>query len=68
MLVATGEVFGDDFSHLPAGRRQSTSIVDLTGPEPTLRRQGSVSVAELQAALSLHRFGELVNASCVAAS
>jgi L-threonylcarbamoyladenylate synthase len=61
-------VVADDFSHLPAARRQSSSIVDLTGSEPTLRREGSVSVAELQAALSLHGFGELVYSSSVAAN
>jgi L-threonylcarbamoyladenylate synthase len=61
-------IMADDFSHLPAGRRQSSSIVDLRGPEPTLRRQGSASVAELQAALTLHGFGELVYSSSVAVS
>jgi L-threonylcarbamoyladenylate synthase len=61
-------IVADDFSHLPASRRQSSSIVDLRGSEPTLCRQGSVSVAELQAALSLHGFGELVYSSSVAVS
>ncbi len=61
-------IMADDFSHLPASRRQSSSIIDLRGPEPMLCRQGSVSVAELQAALALHGFGELVYSSSVAVS
>jgi tRNA A37 threonylcarbamoyladenosine synthetase subunit TsaC/SUA5/YrdC len=63
-------VVGDDFSHLPHVRRQSTTILDLTGARPVLRRQGSVTPAELQDALSRRGFGELVDsvsASSVAA-
>lgn len=52
-------VVADDFSYLPAHRRQSTSIVDLKGPRPTLRRRGSVSEPELQTALVRSGFARL---------
>jgi L-threonylcarbamoyladenylate synthase len=63
-------VVGDDFSHLPNVRRQSSTIVDLTGARPVLRREGSVTTAELQDVLSRRGFADLVDpvsASSVAA-
>jgi L-threonylcarbamoyladenylate synthase len=52
-------IVGDDFAHLPAVRRQSSTIVDLTADQPRLHRRGSVSPAELQSALALHGFQPL---------
>jgi L-threonylcarbamoyladenylate synthase len=53
-------IVADEFSHLPAQRRQAASIVDLTSDQPRLLRIGSVTPAELQTALSLHGFGRLL--------
>jgi L-threonylcarbamoyladenylate synthase len=53
-------IVADEFSHLPAQRRQAPSIVDLTADQPRLQRIGSVTPAELQTALSLHGFGRLL--------
>lgn len=44
-----------DFSKLPSLRRQSTSIIDLTGDDPILHRAGNVSREEIDAAL--RKFG-----------
>ena len=52
-------IVADEFSDLPKHRRQSSSIVDLTGDRPRLHRAGSVSTTELNAALMLHGFGGL---------
>jgi L-threonylcarbamoyladenylate synthase len=52
-------ILADDFSHLPHACRRSTTIVDLTLPQPRLHRVGSVSPADLQRALTLHGFGAL---------
>jgi L-threonylcarbamoyladenylate synthase len=52
-------IVADEFSHLPAQRRQSTTIVDLTSAQPRLHRPGSVTPVELQTALALHGFGPL---------
>jgi hypothetical protein len=49
----------DDFSDLPASRRRSTSIVDLTGRQPQLHRLGSVPPVELQRVLRLNGFPPL---------
>ncbi len=48
-----------DFTHLPAQRKQSTSILDLTTARPRLHRLGNVTQEEIQAALSLYRFPDL---------
>jgi L-threonylcarbamoyladenylate synthase len=55
-------IVSDDFAHLPAHRRQSSTIVDLTADQPRLHRRGSVSPAELQSALALHGFPPLQGA------
>jgi tRNA A37 threonylcarbamoyladenosine synthetase subunit TsaC/SUA5/YrdC len=52
-------IVADDFTYLPAQRRQSMTLVDLTGTRPRLQRLGSVRISELQAALSAHGFGAL---------
>lgn len=48
------------FDHLPPERRKSTTIIDLTGSYPRLRRAGNVSEEELRQALSRHEFPELM--------
>jgi tRNA A37 threonylcarbamoyladenosine synthetase subunit TsaC/SUA5/YrdC len=50
----------DDFDHVPAARRHSASLVDLTGPSPRLVREGSVSAAKLREVLHRFQLGELV--------
>lgn len=49
-----------NFDHLPAARKKSTTIVDLTGSNPRLHRPGNVDEAELREALIRHGFPELV--------
>ncbi len=49
-----------DFSKLPPLRRQSTSIVDLTGDDPILHRAGNVSREEINAALKKFGFPPLM--------
>lgn len=44
-----------DYSALPQIRKQSTSVIDLTGDDPLLHRDGNVSREEIDAALK--RFG-----------
>jgi L-threonylcarbamoyladenylate synthase len=52
-------IVADEFSTLPAQRRQSMTILDLTGQQPRLHRPGSVRVSELHAALKQHGFPPL---------
>jgi L-threonylcarbamoyladenylate synthase len=49
----------DTFDAVPPARRHSASIVDLTGPTPSLVREGSVRAAELGAELLRLGLGEL---------
>ena len=49
----------DSFDTLPPARRHSASIVDFTGSQPRLAREGSVPAAELQAELRRLALGEL---------
>jgi L-threonylcarbamoyladenylate synthase len=52
-------IVADEFGHLPAHRRQSMTVVDLTSDQPRLHRLGSVRAIELQAALRRHGLGTL---------
>lgn len=61
------EVFGDEpvviFANdpaVPAERRQSVSLIDLTGDEPVLVRRGNTTDDEVAAALDDLDLGELV--------
>ena len=59
-------IVADEFSTLPAQRRQSMTILDLTSQQPHLHRPGSVRVSELHSALKLHGFPALrVGASII---
>lgn len=49
----------DAFDRVPATRRHSASIVDLTGQTPRLVREGSVTADELRKALRSLQLGEL---------
>jgi tRNA A37 threonylcarbamoyladenosine synthetase subunit TsaC/SUA5/YrdC len=48
-----------DFSHLPDVRRKSTTVLDLTQPQPRLHRLGNVPREEIQEALLTHGFPDL---------
>ena len=50
----------DSDLRLPPERRKSTTLIDLTGDQPTLIREGSVSAAELQSGLNRVGFGRLL--------
>lgn len=50
----------DTFDQVPPQRRRSASIVDLTGAQPRLVREGSVPAAELRRQLRQLHLGELV--------
>jgi L-threonylcarbamoyladenylate synthase len=52
-------VVADEFGHLPAHRRQSMTVLDLTSEQPRLHGLGSVRAIELQAALTRHGLGTL---------
>lgn len=54
-----GFILEADYSTLPQIRRQSTSVIDLTGESPRLHRAGNVSREELNAALKKFRFPPL---------
>lgn len=53
-------ILADSFDHVPAERRRSASIVDLTGSAPRLVRVGSVPAHELSAELQRLGLGELL--------
>jgi tRNA A37 threonylcarbamoyladenosine synthetase subunit TsaC/SUA5/YrdC len=50
----------DRVDRVPARRRHSASIIDLTGQAPRLVREGSVTADELRQELRSHQLGELV--------
>jgi tRNA A37 threonylcarbamoyladenosine synthetase subunit TsaC/SUA5/YrdC len=50
----------DNFDDVPVDRRRSASIVDVTGPQPRLFREGSVAAGELARELRRLGLGELV--------
>jgi tRNA A37 threonylcarbamoyladenosine synthetase subunit TsaC/SUA5/YrdC len=54
-----GFVLEADYSALPPIRRQSTSVIDLTGEYPRLHRAGNVSKEEINAALKKFKFPAL---------
>jgi tRNA A37 threonylcarbamoyladenosine synthetase subunit TsaC/SUA5/YrdC len=49
----------ETFDRVPAQRRHSASIVDLTGQTPRLVREGSVTADELRKELRGRQLGEL---------
>lgn len=50
----------DTFDQVPPQRKRSASIVDLTGAQPRLVREGSVTAAELRRQLHQLQLGDLV--------